>query len=659
MQLDDFLNSRSIGSLQLLQWFWGAGSSRSASKSELLRLLRQAMLQPERVRQSFDALGAAAQDLLRALLRQEGYEADAALLFRRVSQPPATPHAEREVLDELSRRGFVSHTAARTSERLESLRATVPQELGDVVAGVLNLDIREPGVMLSLRQRLAQPGQPQQPPTAELLAPHSVEERIAALPDHALQRAVRLALDDHAGIIPLERFPSLGLDVESVDSPRWRTALEGAHLGTFGHLSLLDHALGDDHDCLVLYQELVEAHAAAQAADAPALDHTYACGIDFLTDLMAAVDFLRANPCRLTAAGRLFRGARNQFIPLTALRTSFFMDEETLLAHKLSVAQELGLLELHDDGRVHATRAAAAWEQQPLAEQALALLDALLRLGEGSCPPNHFRALAAVARDLLSESPPGLWYPTGAFLARVLARFLLGRIEAGPTPGPGPAAPDVRWWRHTHALNTVGALAAAAREPLLQALNYAGILDLGRRGDRAFVAASRLAPVILRGQSLPSPAGRIILVNPDSEVILFPDDGHVELLHRLCAFCERGKSEVTLHLRITQESVQRAVLRGLSSDEMIATLHAHCRAPVSQNIEYSIRTWAARVHPAGIRTVHVLELPSAEALDAALRLPEIAPLVVQRLSPTVASLRVPQLDTDAEDALRKLGIYLM
>ena len=615
MQLDDFLNSRSIASLQLLQWLWAPATSRSASKSELLRLLRQAMLGPERVREAFQALTPVAQDLLRALLRQEGYEGDARLLFRRVAGPPATAQAEHEVVEELSRRGFVGCAAPRNGGRPDCLRpsassgrpepvegrALVPQELGDALAEVLNLDIREPDIMLSLRRFLARldPSQrerlaPADPAPGGLLAtlaePRAIERRLAALPEPAIQRAVRLALDDHAGILPLERFPSLGLDIESVDSPRWRAALEAAFLGTFGHLSLLDHGLGDDHGCLVLYQELVEAHAAARgiaggtSPSRDTLDHVYACGIDFLTDVLAAVDFLRANPSKLTAAGRFFKGTRNLIAPQMALRNTFFMDEESLLAFKLSVAQELGLLERHADERAHATRAAADWERLPLAEQAPQLLDALLRLGESTCPPHHFRALAAAARDVLAGWPPGCWAPTNAFLARVVARFLLERIEEGPVPGPEPAAPDGAWWPATRALSTVGALAAAAREPLLQALNYAGVLDVGRQGDHSFVAASPLARLVLAREPLPDPAGPLLLVNPDFEVVLFPDEGHVALLHRLAAFCERGKREVTLHLRITQESVQRAVLRGLGAEDILATLRAHIRAPLSQNI---------------------------------------------------------------------------
>jgi hypothetical protein len=670
MQLDEFLNARSIAHLQTLQWLWAPAMRRSSSKQELLRILRQCMLSPELVREQHQALPEPQQEFLRGLLRLDGYEGDVEFLIHRLLPPPSTPQAEREVIEDLARRGFVVCTTVKSWNQVESLHATMPQELGDVLAEVLNLDIREPAPMVSLRrflaelsaeerERLTKSTQPPGDLVPALTRPESIEERIAALPDPAMQRAVRLALEDHAGILPLERFPSLGLDIESVDSPAWRAALESGLLGTFGHLSLLEYGVGDDHDCLVVYQEIVHAHATARGRAGVPLDHTYACGIDFLTDLLAAVDYVRANPSKLTSGGRFFKGVRNQLLPQSALRTTFFMDEDSLLAFKLTVARELGLVEARDDGRLHATRASGAWEARALVAQLRSLLDVLLKLGEAACLQAHFPRLAQAAREVLRASEPGVWYPSHAHAGRVLSRYLMGLLDQSGAPGRHPAASEAAVWRYPRPSDTVAVVAAAAREPLRQALNYAGLIDIGRRGDQAFVAATRLVPIVLGEASLPAPSGRLIIVNPDFEVVLFPEEGHLEFLHRLCAFCEREKSEVTLHLRITQESVQRAVLRGLTAEGMIATLRDQCRAPLPQNVEYSIRNWAERVHPAAVETLHVLELPSVEALEAAIRLPEIAPIVLRRLSPTAVALSIPQLDPKAEEVLKQLGIYLM
>ena len=81
--------------------------------------------------------------------------------------------------------------------------------------------------------------------------------------------------------------------------------------------------------------------------------------------------------------------------------------------------------------------------------------------------------------------------------------------------------------------------------------------------------------------------------------------------------------------------------------------------PLSQNIEYSIRNWASQVHAAEIETLHVLELPSEAIAEAAMQLPEVAPFVERRLSPTSLVLSVAQLDPRAEEALKQLGIHLV
>ena len=669
MQLDEFLNGLSILNLQSLQWQWSPTTRRSSSKRDLLRILRREMLSADRARERFAALDESQQDFLRGLLRLDRYEGDVDFLTLRLAEGRPSSQAVRELLDDLAHRGFLQYRTVGTSGRGDTYCAVMSHELGDVLAEALNLDTREPELMLSLarylgelspRERRDRFGDEQAPTIAllaELTEPEAIEHRIAGLEDARLRQAARIALGGCGGVLPLERFPSLGLDLEDVDGAAWRAALEAACLGTFGHLCLLASGLGDDHECLVLHHEVVRAWAAAQAADPAALDHVYACGIDFLTDLSATVDFVRAQPSRLTSAGRFFKGARNELRPHTALLSTFFMDEESLLSFRLAVARELGLVELRDDGRLHATPASVAWETLPLAGQARDVLGVMLRLG-ATAAPRHFRSLADMAQQALLDLEPGRWQPTAAFTGGVLARYAARLLDDGPPTDGAAADVDSHVWRYLHPPATLGATAEAAREPLLRALNYAGLLDIGRSGDHAYVRRAALADVVLGGGAAAEP-GRLVIVNPDFEVVLFPEPGHVTLLHRLCAFCDREKNEVTLHLRLTRQSVQRAVLRGLDAEGIVATLRDHCRVPLAQNIDYSIRTWADGIHPAAIQTLHVLELPSPQLLDAALALPAIAPLVARRLSPTAVALTLAHLSPEAEDELKQLGIHLM
>jgi hypothetical protein len=459
-------------------------------------------------------------------------------------------------------------------------------------------------------------------------------------------------------MLPLESFPAHGIEIEAVDSPAWRAALEAVLLGTFGHLSLIEFGIAEDHDCLVAFQEVALAHAMARHESNPPLDHVYACSIDFLTDLVGTVDFVRANPAKLTSAGRFFKGARNQLRPQTALLTTFFMDEESLLTYRLHVAQELDLLELREDGRLYAAPGSTEFTNRPLVEQNRALLDVMLDIGKSACA-EHFPPLADLALETIPELPTDAWAPTQAYLGSLMSRYLLRLVEGTAEPvALHPSRPKPVWTHSSGKRNSVARILEAVAEPLLQALNYAGIIDIGRRGEQTYVRATEAAPGLLGTEPMPEP-GQLIIVNPDFEVVLFPEEGHLELLHRLCAFCERAKSEVTLHLRITRDSVQQAVLRGLDAAAIIGTLQRHCRVPLSQNIEYSIRTWANGVHPARIQTLHVLELPRAELADALLQLPELQDHIVRRLSPTAIALDNTHLGPEAEEALKQLGIHLM
>jgi len=654
MQLVEFLNERSIANLQTLQWYWAPSSRRSSSKGELLRLLRRQMLDAEQVRRCFEALEPVEQDFLKALLRCEDYEGEASALVAKLPNRPSPPNAERELLEDLRRRGFIAFTIEKNWAGRETAIARMPQELGDCLAEALNLDIRNPAAMLSLERRLAEVPALERPSIDDVLGPDSIAERIASLPDDGMRALAEAALTRYAGVLPLARFPVHGLDIEDVDSPAWRKAFEERFLGTFGHLSLLDYGLGDDHDCLVLYQEIVEAaNAAAPPLDGEP-DQAYACSLDFLTDLLTLVDFVRVSPSKLTSAGRFFRAARNQLATLSALRWTFFMDEDELISLKVSVARRLGLVELRGDGRLHATKESPAWEARPPEDQLREVFEALVELVAPQGVGDHFAALASVALEVLGDCAPGVWFSRQSFWNRVVSRYVLKLVGGAGGSRQGATRP----WELEEPRPTLAALSSNAGQPLIKALNCVGALDIGAVGTRFFLRRGSLADVVAGRGSLPEPAEPLLMVNPDFEVIVLPEPGHQVLVHRLCGFCERGKREVTHHLRLTRESVQRGVLRGLGAEAMVATLRQHSRVPLAQNIEYSVRNWADSVHAAKVETVHILEFPSAELAETAMHLPELAAVVERRLSPTVLVLRVAELGPEAEDALKELGIHL-
>ena len=146
-------------------------------------------------------------------------------------------------------------------------------------------------------------------------------------------------------------------------------------------------------------------------------------------------------------------------------------------------------------------------------------------------------------------------------------------------------------------------------------------------------------------------------MNPDFEVLLFPEGDVNEVAHTLGRFATRIKSERVAHYRIAREAVERAIVKGMTSDEILTFLEESARLPVPQNVAYSIREWSARVRFAHQREGVVLTTTDAAAMDDVLAVEDVKRLLIERLAPTAALLRAPITDWKVQELLRGLGVY--
>ena len=77
---------------------------------------------------------------------------------------------------------------------------------------------------------------------------------------------------------------------------------------------------------------------------------------------------------------------------------------------------------------------------------------------------------------------------------------------------------------------------------------------------------------------------------------MIPTGDDAELVHELDRFCVRERQGETLHFRIHEKSVQRALSEGMFLSRVLATLRNQSRTPVPQNVLFSIRVWARNFH---------------------------------------------------------------
>ncbi|MFT6362819.1 MAG: hypothetical protein ACJAZ8_001228, partial [Planctomycetota bacterium] len=139
-----------------------------------------------------------------------------------------------------------------------------------------------------------------------------------------------------------------------------------------------------------------------------------------------------------------------------------------------------------------------------------------------------------------------------------------------------------------------------------QRLFLAGVIDLGYDVSGRPVAM-RLTPGgarllgISEGAAGVTPGGGRIIVTPDFEVVLFPSGDDVELIHDLDRFSSREKNGHSMHFRISEEGVVRALRQGMHLSRIEEVLEQHSHTPVPQNVRYSIQDWGVR---AGWMQIH-------------------------------------------------------
>ena len=141
-------------------------------------------------------------------------------------------------------------------------------------------------------------------------------------------------------------------------------------------------------------------------------------------------------------------------------------------------------------------------------------------------------------------------------------------------------------------------------------------------------------------------------------MLLLPEGNENEVAHALDGFARRVRSDEVTRYRLEREGVERAIVRGMAVEEILSFLDSHSRAPVPQNVAFSIREWGGRVRFARQREAVLLETDREDALDRALGLEPVKALLLSRLGPTVAALRSSLSDHRTIEALKALGVYL-
>jgi hypothetical protein len=107
-----------------------------------------------------------------------------------------------------------------------------------------------------------------------------------------------------------------------------------------------------------------------------------------------------------------------------------------------------------------------------------------------------------------------------------------------------------------------------------------------------------------------------VVIQPDfSVVIIGTSPAPAAALAPLCERSTRGSGQGAMVLKLTRESVVKAVANGLTPEDVVARLKQHASNDIPANVLREVAGWAGRVRRVTLATMAVLRCPDAETAD--------------------------------------------
>ncbi len=629
MELDKFLNSKSISVLQSYYFFWTGSSEIPHSKAQLLRRLRGSMLDKARVAARFDALGEVQKRLIKGILKSEA--------FRWV--PSEVGDDLAQTLDELDAIGFLEvERGGEDRERVSA--ASLPTDFAALLADAADIDLRPALQLLSLsafldglpekeRTRLVSPwvgGGDIRAAVEHLTRPESMSLRLESL-DGKLRDELHEAILRKGGLLPRK-----GEDQKTV-----REQLEAALIGTVGTVELAIPGFALRGRYLVVFQEVVDAYCSSVPSPEPGFVRVR--GVDFLCDISLLGRACLAGSLRVKRTGEPYAGASRKLQERMLLRGGNEEEDAQFLSWKMAVAAKLGMIETDSEKTRCRLADMRSWEQLSLSEKLRELVDAVAQEPgpAGETLPVEARRLttAAIAENGLR------WASLQATVSRVTARWLLKICDTEPEI----------WVSTPSAAVDLAQVRGQIGEFIRRSLWLAGLVETSEAAGGCLVRWARWTDA-------PERTGeKLLLLGPDFELLILGENPPPDLVYAVERLAVRESVDRVWKYRLTSESVKLAVASGMDFETIINFLTDNSRKSLPQNVRYSISDWAGKAYVARGYCAPVFEAESAESLRQAMAVPAFRRLVRKELGDRAACLK-EKLSEEVIQKLRDAGIYV-
>ncbi len=487
----------------------------------------------------------------------------------------------------------------------------------------------------------------------------SIKSRVQGLPD-GVRRVFERVLGTYGGIMPVTELGRVAGDEDvDVDVDLVKKCLEDAMLGTVAPLRLARFGLEPVERAVVVFYEIALARLQTWGDDhgEPQIDEAISAGVDLLTNVGRFLRDVANTKVQFTVEGQLYKASARRIVKGFLQMPGGYMPPETQARFIYAFTRSRRLIERSGERALRLSSGGLDFEHHTLHEKLNALL--AFSVEERAPQGEHFHQvrLRRILLRLLRRLEPEQWYEAlfVPFLARngYLGKLDELRVEeffAARFKGGGYVPTETVQQICLHLLDFVK-----------RRLYPLGLVDLGlREGRPVAIRLSRLGAELLGAVDANEVGGHrsSVVVNPDFELILFPGEDEHEAVHALDQFCERLKTDHIHHFRISRQSVQSALHEGVALSHIIQELSDRSRAPLPQNVVFSLEDWGDQAGVLVLDEDMVLTGRRAEVVERFASHPRLAEQVTGRKGDCALRLDPDVRFDELRDLARDLGFLI-
>lgn len=636
------------------RWVGGGPPNR---RSELVQVLRERMVDPQAVVHMFSSLYGDLAPVFRLLAEQAGEGLDL-LACESLAGREGLGHVSlRAALRGLRQTGLVARVTAKGPGG--HVLWGVPAEIGAVLPEKDQLPSPGATSPLTLHGWLLQKMQ-MSPLGADavrkmyrlLSSESAIHQRVQGLEPEE-QEVIRTLALRFGGLLPAGDFQALGYPGQLSDLA---SLLEKHSLGCLQELNLEAFGLRQNGKVLVLFLEtllpVLRDHGLLQEQPTP--DAIASIGVDFISNFSRFASFVEGDTVRFTVRGTIYKSTGKRIAEKLLPNPGREFRRLQMLELEYRFALGSGFIDRTGERSFHLTPRGQDFLKLSLAEKQRLMLDWFIEDRELPGDLSHQLLLRRVVLRYLKRLQPEVW--VDAMVLPFAARnHLLAALTAGEMLRPDSRSFPVR------AAANLQSLAWDLFVWVRKYLYLLGIVDLAydESGRACALRLTRLGAELLDlipGRALEA-SGHVV-VNPDFEVVLFPDKRSYDIIHQLDRFAEREMADALVHYRITPGSLRRGLSEGMSLDQILNLLRDHSRTPLPQNVEFSLESWARQ---GGLITFHTdgrLACEKPELLDRLSLHPELRRIGFERVAPELMQLEGEVEEDLLADWVRDYGASL-